>query len=70
MRVSFMTNDALACEGSCEMTRVTETGMQIMSQRLGKVCGPHDACGDGCNAIQMASCAQVRPWLMQRGLLW
>ena len=64
-RVSSMANNALIWEGNCEMRTTTETGMQIMSQRPAKICGPHDACEAGCNAIQMAGITQIRPWLMQ-----
>src|SRR6266496_2103424 len=65
-RVSSMVNNALICEGNCEITRTIETGMQIMSQSPAKIHEPHDICEAGCNAIQIAGSTKIRPWLMQR----
>ena len=65
-RVSSMANNALICEGNCEMTRTIDRGMQIMSQSPRKMYEPHDICEAGCSAIQIAGSTQIRPWLMQR----
>lgn len=64
--VSSIANNALICEGNCEMTRTRVTGMQIISQSPMNMAGPHENCEAGCNAIQIAGSTQIRPWLMQR----
>ena len=69
LRVSFIANNALIWEGNCEITRMIETGIQIMSHRPVKICRVHDACEASCNAIQIAGSTQIRPWLMRREII-
>ncbi len=53
-------SNALIWDGNCEMTKMMETGIQIMSQRPIKIHGPHDDdCEAGCNDMQMAGSTQI-----------
>ena len=57
-RFFSMASNALIWDGNCEMTRMMETGIQIMSQRPIKIHGPHD---DDCEVAVLLCRWQAAP---------